>query len=122
MISCHFWWSVVRRGLQKFLFIPVVPIPERGLSRPSVALRFYGARFAHQCSTFGLAALGMSLYRCMYEKKISILGSDYHDSLSECIHPEQLWSRYGGTSEKTPVTNFMNITNYFLVFDSKYER
>ena len=34
--SCHFWWwssSSVRRGLQKFLFIPVVPIPERGRTR-----------------------------------------------------------------------------------------
>ena len=29
----HFWWSSVRRGLQKFLFIPVVPIPERGQTR-----------------------------------------------------------------------------------------
>ena len=40
----------VRRGLKKFFFIPVVPIPERDLSRPSAALHFYGARFAHQCS------------------------------------------------------------------------
>ena len=29
---------VVRRGLQKFLFIPVVPIPERGQTRPSACL------------------------------------------------------------------------------------
>jgi len=45
--------SYVRCGLQKILFIPVVLIPERGPSRHSGALRFYGVR----CSARSSASL-----------------------------------------------------------------